>query len=150
MSRRGFFGIGIERTKTPSNVGTLWRTAYQLGAAFIFTIGARYRKQPSDTIGAHRKIPLYNFDTLDELVLPYDCPLVGIEHGGQPLSSLKAHPKRAVYLLGAEDHGLTREARERCHRMIAIDAAFRDSESMNVAVAGGIVLWHRHHTEVAP
>lgn len=30
---RGFFEIGIYRGKTPSNVGTLWRSASQMGAA---------------------------------------------------------------------------------------------------------------------
>jgi len=28
-----YFGIGIYQGKTESNVGTLWRSAYQLGAA---------------------------------------------------------------------------------------------------------------------
>lgn len=38
----GYFGIGIESAKTPANVGGLWRSAHAFGAAFIFTIGARY------------------------------------------------------------------------------------------------------------
>jgi tRNA (guanosine-2'-O-)-methyltransferase len=42
---RGYYGIGIENVKTAENVGTLWRSAYILGASFIFTIGKRYKKQ---------------------------------------------------------------------------------------------------------
>ena len=34
-----FFGIGIQNGKTPENLGVLWRTAQNLGASFIFTIG---------------------------------------------------------------------------------------------------------------
>eukprot|EP01062_Namystynia_karyoxenos_P040658 TRINITY_DN29627_c0_g1_i3.p1 TRINITY_DN29627_c0_g1~~TRINITY_DN29627_c0_g1_i3.p1 ORF type:complete len:382 (+),score=59.16 TRINITY_DN29627_c0_g1_i3:62-1147(+) len=41
----GFFGIGIVRGKTESNHGLLWRTAYQLGASFTFSIGARYKQR---------------------------------------------------------------------------------------------------------
>eukprot|EP01047_Picozoa_sp_COSAG01_P129466 COSAG01_NODE_58919_length_303_cov_0.759804_1_plen_52_part_10 len=35
----GFFGIGIVHGKSRANQGTLWRSAYQLGAAFTFTVG---------------------------------------------------------------------------------------------------------------
>ena len=37
-----YFEIGIFHTKTEQNVGTLWRSAFQLGAAGVFTIGKRY------------------------------------------------------------------------------------------------------------
>lgn len=50
---RGYFEIGIYNNKTPSNLGTLWRSAYQLGAAGIFVIGQRYPKQASDYISQH-------------------------------------------------------------------------------------------------
>lgn len=46
---RGFFGIGIERSKTEHNVGTLWRTADLLGAAFIFTVGRRYKPRQANS-----------------------------------------------------------------------------------------------------
>lgn len=32
----GFFGIGIENMKSAMNIGTLWRSAINLGADFIF------------------------------------------------------------------------------------------------------------------
>ena len=34
--KRGFFGIGVENLKTKANLGTLWRSAINLGADFIF------------------------------------------------------------------------------------------------------------------
>ena len=34
-----YFGIGIQNGKTPENLGVLWRTAQNMGASFIFTIG---------------------------------------------------------------------------------------------------------------
>ena len=33
-----YFGIGIYKPKTQENIGSLWRTAYILGASFIFFI----------------------------------------------------------------------------------------------------------------
>ena len=41
-SSSGYFGIGVVGGKTAANQGTVWRSAYQLGAAFTFTIGARF------------------------------------------------------------------------------------------------------------
>ncbi|HEC36625.1 hypothetical protein LCGC14_1312390 [marine sediment metagenome] len=78
---RGYFGIGIENTKTKANIGTLWRSAYGLGAAFIFVIGNRYKKQASDTVKAMRHIPMYHYDTFEQFYenMPKDCQLIGIE-----------------------------------------------------------------------
>ena len=39
----GFFGIGIVKAKHEANVGTLWRSAWQLGAGFLFTVATRFR-----------------------------------------------------------------------------------------------------------
>lgn len=136
----GFCGIGIERSKTPVNVGTLWRSAAILGADFIFTVGKRYPRQASDTIKAWRHIPFWEFEDLDDLRTPYDCRLVGVEMDDRArMVAAFMHPARAVYLLGAEDNGLTRKALDRCHELIRLPGAY----SLNVAVAGSIVLHDR-------
>lgn len=50
----GFFGIGIYRGKVEMNHGTLWRSAYQMGASFVFSLGARFEKQSTDTMKVRR------------------------------------------------------------------------------------------------
>jgi tRNA G18 (ribose-2'-O)-methylase SpoU len=141
---RGYFGIGIEHNKTPANLGTLWRSAKLFGAAFIFTIGRRYERQPSDTQKTWRHCPLMHFQDIDAFNVsrPFDCPLVGIElaEGSRPLASFR-HPQRAVYLLGAEDHGLTKKTLAACQSVVQLEAM--GNGSLNVAVAGSILLWHR-------
>ena len=142
-SHRGFFAIGIEHTKNGLNVGTLWRSASLMGAAFIFTVGRRYKRQSSDTMASWRHIPLFHVETLDELdaLVPYDCLLVGIEMDPRAIPLAQAnHPERAVCLLGAEDHGLTKAAADRCHRLVVLPGEY----SMNVAVAGSIVMYDRY------
>lgn len=140
--RRGFYGIGIFNTKTKANIGTLWRTASLFGAGFVFTVGARYQKQASDTMKTYRHIPLFNYKDFQDLKehLPFDCPLVGIEltPDAQSLNEFE-HPERACYLLGAEDHGLPKSVLDECHKVIKLEGDF----SMNVAVAGSIVIYHR-------
>jgi tRNA G18 (ribose-2'-O)-methylase SpoU len=137
-----FFAIGIEHTKTHQNVGTLWRSAHLFGAAFMFTVGRRYRRQPSDTMKSWRSIPLFNFDSIDDLIahLPYDCRLVGVELAEKAVPIERyPHPKRCAYLLGAEDNGLTAEALRRVHNLVRLPG----ERSMNVAAAGTVVLYDR-------
>ena len=141
-SRRGYFEIGIYQPKTAVNVGTLWRSAFQLGAAGIFTIGRRFPQQASDTVKAYRHVPMREFDAFDDFYrqIPTGARLVGIEMGGKPLGEA-VHPDAAIYLLGAEDKGLPYEVKKRCHQLISLEAD--RSESYNVAVAGSLVLYHR-------
>lgn len=143
---RGYFGIGIWHTKTTHNIGCLWRSAYLFGASFVFTVGARYdRKQAGDTPNVRQQIPLYHYGDMDDLVghLPHSCPLVGVEIDprAQQLPGY-SHPARAAYLLGAEDHGLSVGVIDRCHSLVQIATA--RPQSMNVAVAGSILLHDRH------
>jgi tRNA G18 (ribose-2'-O)-methylase SpoU len=139
---RGFFEVGIYHGKTEVNLGTLLRSAYQLGAAGVFTVGRRYRRQASDTCKAWRHFPVRHFATLDEAIagLPMSCPLVGVEMGGTPLGEF-AHPERAAYLLGAEDDGLPDAVMARCHHVVSLGSV--RVPSFNVAVAGSIVMYDR-------
>lgn len=138
---RGYFGIGVYHPKTEANIGTLWRSAHLFGASLIFTIGRRYKRQASDTTNAANHIPIMHYDDMEAFMAarPHGAPLVGIELGGQPLDANYAHPERAVYLLGSEDHGLPPEVLALCQRVVTIETPY----SLNVAVAGSIVLFDR-------
>lgn len=142
MSGRGYFEIGVYRPKTPANIGTLWRSAFQLGASGIFTVGCRFPQQSSDTPKAWRHVPLRHYADLADLIAhkPMGCQIVGVEMGGRPLSQF-AHPERAIYLLGAEDSGLSAEALAVCESLVSLQAVA--TESYNVAVAGSIVAYSR-------
>lgn len=141
--RRGYFGIGVVHAKHEVNVGTLLRSAAGFGAAFVFTVGRRYKTQAADTGKAHRHMPLYHYETVADLIdgLPVGCPLVGVEIDPRAVSlATFRHPERACYLLGAEDHGLTRAAADRCHYLVQIPGSAR---CLNVAAAGTVVLYDR-------
>jgi len=140
--QQGYFGIGIYNGKTPENLGVLWRSAQNMGASFIYTIGNRYAKQACDTHKAVGAMPYFHYDSFDDFYkhLPKSAVLVGVELDKKavPLESFN-HPKRCVYLLGAEDHGLSREAIEKSHFLVK----FKSTLSLNVAVAGSIVMYDR-------
>lgn len=139
---RGYFAVGVYGCKTSANVGTLWRSAYNMGAAYIFTIGRRFPRQASDTVKAWKHVPMLEFTLFDEFLVsrPHDCLLVGVEQCERSRNLPEfSHPERAIYVLGAEDSGLPREVIERCNHVVSIDTA----ECLNVAVAGSIVMYDR-------
>lgn len=137
-----FFGIGIQNGKTPENLGVLWRSAQNLGASFIFTIGNRYAKQACDTHNAVKSMPYFHYETFEDFFnnLPKGARIVGVEltENAEDLETFQ-HPRRCVYLLGAEDHGLSKEAIEKSHFLIK----FKSELSLNVSVAGSIVMYDR-------
>ncbi len=137
-----FFGIGILNGKTPENLGVLWRSAQNLGASFIFTIGNRYAKQACDTHNAVKSMPYFHYENFEEFYknLPKGARLVGVEltEGAESLETFN-HPRRCVYLLGAEDHGLSNAAIEKSHFLVK----FKSQLSLNVSVAGSIVMYDR-------
>lgn len=139
---RGYFGIGVYKPKTETNIGTLYRSAHSFGADFIFVIGKRYKYQSSDTTKAHNHIPLYEFDTwLDfKTHLPKGCQTVCVELD-ERAKSLKdfIHPERCVYVLGAEDNGIPKEYLK-TNQVIQINGG---KYCLNVAVAGSIILYDR-------
>jgi tRNA G18 (ribose-2'-O)-methylase SpoU len=137
-----YFEVGVYNARNQINIGTLWRSAYQLGAAGIFTIGRPYSHQTSDTSHAMQQIPMRHYLTFDDFLVarPVGAALVGIEMGGIPLSEFQ-HPTRAIYLLGGEDNGLPERILSRCNAVVSLEAVNRPS--FNLAVTGSIVMYHR-------
>ena len=143
----GYFEIGIYRPKHWENVGTLWRTAWQLGAAGIFVIGQKPKRQITDVLRVDKRIPLRYYEDFDAFLAarPQGAQLVGIEMGGEKLSSF-IHPVRAVYLRGSEVDGLPGKVTEKCEHTVEIESV--NYASYNVAVSGALVMYHRLLTYV--
>ena len=146
----GFFGIGIYHSKTPENIGTLWRSAFAFGASFVFTVGERYKPQPTDTTKSWRNIPCWHFTSIGDLQLhlPAETELIGVELNPKA-KSLPAftHPKLGCYLLGAEDRGLDEESLAACSRLVVVPGA---SRCLNVSTAGSLVIYDRWCKEQKP
>jgi tRNA G18 (ribose-2'-O)-methylase SpoU len=143
----GYFEIGIYNGKTEHNIGTLWRSSYQLGANGIFTIGRRYKKQSSDTYNVPNQIPLRKYLTFEEFInnRPKGAILIGVEFGGTELINF-THPKKCLYVLGSEDNGLSRHIVDKCNEIVSIPSV--REYSYNVAMAGTIVMYDRYIKEL--
>jgi tRNA G18 (ribose-2'-O)-methylase SpoU len=142
---RGYFAIGAERISKALNLGNLMRSAHGFGASFTFTVGAPYQtvEAKADTSKAQGHLPHYNWRSIDDMVLPDGCRLVGIEliEGAIDLPSFR-HPLRAAYVLGPERGSLSEELLARCDYTVRIPTQF----CINVAMAGAIVMYDRLRT----
>lgn len=140
---RGYFGVGVEKVSKPMNAGAIFRTAHAFGGSFVFTVDAGYTREIgalADTSDALAHMPFYAFPTVNDMLLPRDCRLVGIEltPDAIELPSFR-HPSRAAYVLGPERGSLSPELVAKCDFVVKIPTSF----CVNVSVAAAIVLYDR-------
>jgi tRNA G18 (ribose-2'-O)-methylase SpoU len=139
---RGYFGIGAEGISKPLNVGNLVRSAHAFGASFLFLVDAHHTIETAhaDTSEAERQVPLYRFDSVDDLLLPRGCALVGIELTEDAIElPIFFHPQAAAYVLGRERGSLSPALQARCDHLVKIPTKF----CVNVGTAGAIVMYDR-------
>ncbi|MFN0023375.1 MAG: RNA methyltransferase [Parvularculaceae bacterium] len=140
---RGYFGIGSERISKPMNLGAVLRTGHAFGASFAFTIGSaldRYQAELSDTSKSAGHLPLYQWASIDQMVLPDGCVLVGVELDERAVDlPTFRHPLKAAYILGPEQGDLSDEAKARCAHLVKIPMRF----CVNLSVAAALVMYDR-------
>jgi len=137
------FGIGIYNSKYPVNLGTLWRSALLFGADFVFTVGEKYRRQSSDTIGAFDGLIYYHYIDYPSLILSCaGLQIVSVELSPHATSLQSfSHPADCVYILGSEASGIPNGILKQSHHVIQIDMTAQGC--LNVATAGSIVMYDR-------
>lgn len=140
---RGYFGIGVEQISKPGNAGNLIRSAHAFGASFCFFIDPQVNIQSlrgSDTSDSGAHVPHYVYPSADEMVLPKDCVLVGIEltEEAVELPSFR-HPLRAAYVFGPEMGTLSPAMLARCSHVVRIPTKF----CINVGMAGVVTMYDR-------
>jgi tRNA G18 (ribose-2'-O)-methylase SpoU len=139
---RGYFGIGAEGISKPMNLGNLIRSAHAFGASFVFLVDAHYtvKSALSDTSHAETQLPLYRVASVEELVLPGRCQLIGVELLDEAidLPSFR-HPLNAAYVFGPERSSLSPAMVARCDHVVKIPTRF----CINLAAAGAIVMYDR-------
>ncbi|MDQ2766703.1 MAG: RNA methyltransferase [Gemmatimonadota bacterium] len=136
----------LDGVQDPGNAGTMLRTAAALGAAAALaapgTVDLWNAKVVRSAMGAlfHYPALAVTWSELDSLLSSNGIPLWGADVEGQPVERI-APPISVALVVGNEGAGLSDEARMRCARLVGIPLA-PDIESLNVAVAAGILL-HR-------
>ena len=138
----------LDGVQDPGNVGTLVRTAAAFGAAATLampgTVDLWNGKVVRSAMGAlfHHSVVSCTWDELDEFLVSRAIPLWGADADGEPLDQLRPpFPSAMAIAVGNEGAGLSPEAARRAVRTVAIRTR-PDVESLNVAVAAGILLHH--------
>ena len=136
----------LDAVQDPGNAGTMVRTGAALGAAATLaapgTVDLWNAKVVRSAMGALFHYPALSvtWDSLDSLLADNEIPLWGADVAGQPIETI-APPTSVALVVGNEGAGLSAEARSRCARLVGITLA-PEIESLNVAVAAGILLHH--------
>lgn len=143
--RRTFRMILLTGVADPGNVGTLCRSAAAFGFdAFVTHAGADPfgPKVLRATAGSFLDLPYGSVTDATRLLKTFaDMGVKTIAttpRGGRPLETLRP-PPRSVLLLGSEAHGLPESWVSHADLRVSIPLA-REVESLNVAVAGGILM----------
>lgn len=140
-----YYGIGSECFSYGCNLGTLYRSAFNMGAQFIFSCGHKPDLR-GDVPKSWRHIPYFHHNKVKDFlsVLPKSSRLVGIELSDEAHNLYNfIHPKQAVYILGNESTGLSEETKSQCDCMIYIPS----KHCLNVSVAGSIVMYDRNQKQ---
>lgn len=131
----------------PGNVGTIIRTADWFGYhTIVFGPGCADRFHPKtlrSTMGSMFRVAFHVSDNLAHDIRTHlsQHVLYGATlQATQPLSSI-IPPKRHALVLGSESHGISHEVRALLTHEFLIPGD-GNAESLNVAVAAGIALYH--------
>jgi tRNA G18 (ribose-2'-O)-methylase SpoU len=138
------------RIDNPENLGAIVRVADVFGTAGVL-VGARCpdplsRRVLRVSMGSALRLPVVSppdlADELDRLGRDFGFETVAAVAGPDawPLDDFRS-PARLALLLGSEAHGLEPDWLARCDRRVTIPMA-PGVDSLNVAVAAGILLYH--------
>jgi TrmH family RNA methyltransferase len=135
----------LDGVQDPGNVGTILRTAAALGAtatiALPGTVDLWNAKVIRSSMGAQFAHPSLHASLNDALAFleRNRIELWAADAGGAPLDRGDASPRLAI-AVGNEGSGLSPGIRARARKTISLPIAAR-VESLNVAVAAGIILY---------
>lgn len=135
----------LDAVQDPGNVGTLIRTAFALGAAgAILLPGSAEPSNPKvlrAAMGATFRLPwaMAGDGEFRAWVRETDATVWAAAADGSPVHRLSP-PERLALVVGNEGAGVRPAVREMSRASVAIPLA-RGAESLNVAVAAGIVLF---------
>lgn len=133
----------------PENLGTIIRTSAALGVDAVVA-GPRSadlfsRRMLRVSMGAVLKLPLTVVDDVHAALVElrdvhgYSLWATVLDDQAEPLDHA-ARPERLAVLLGSEGHGLSEALVAACQRRVTIPM-HAGTDSLNVAVAAGIVLY---------
>jgi TrmH family RNA methyltransferase len=149
VPRPGSAVLVLDGVQDPGNVGTLLRTAFALGSPGAVLLpgcaDAAHPKVMRAGMGATFRFPVAaaSLDTFEAWSSGGAVEVWAAGGEGTPLSRVTP-PERLAIVVGNEGAGVSNAVRRLARRQVAIPLA-RGAESLNVAVAAGILLHEVGH-----
>ncbi|MGA2546734.1 MAG: TrmH family RNA methyltransferase [Rectinemataceae bacterium] len=146
-SRRVFPGVKVylEDLRSPFNIGSVFRTADAFGVEeLILSLSCADPFHPRALRSAMGAIELLPWRRAPLESLGKDTPRFALELGGKPIDRFP-FPGKGIAILGSEELGISREARDICDLGSVSIPMSGAKGSLNVAVAFGILMhaWTR-------
>jgi TrmH family RNA methyltransferase len=129
--------LALWRVSDPGNVGTLLRSADAFGAGVMLSEGCADPFGPKAlraAMGSTFRVPLLGFE-------PAAPSIALVAEGGESLDDVELE-RYSTFVLGSEREGLPEDLLARCDLRATIPIR-PGVESLNVAMAGTIVLYER-------
>jgi len=144
------FVLLLDRINEPGNLGAIIRAASWFGIDAVFaspdSVSLYNPKVIRSSMGALFHLPIYEgveLTTLSSLLKKHQFRIFATDvHSGAALDSVK-YGSRIALIMGNEAEGINKELMINSDQVIQIPR-YGKSESLNVAVATGIFLYHIH------
>ena len=143
----------LETVQDPGNVGTLIRTANAFGIDAVILCGdcadLYHPKTVRATMGAifRQRVLTMGLDELRLLLERSSLPLYGAALHQDSALITEVSLSSAAVAIGSEGRGLSEELLKLCERTLFIPMQAQ-SESLNAAVAGSLVLWEMIRNQI--
>jgi len=151
----------LPNIRSAQNVGTIFRTAEAFGVEEVLLSG--YTPQPIDrfgrdrpdiakaALGAEKMLPWKSIDNISQYLIEEKKKglyVVGLEQESESIDLRQSekikdiikNQKNLILVVGNEVEGIDQEIRELVDMFVEIQM-FGKKESLNVAIATGIILW---------
>jgi tRNA G18 (ribose-2'-O)-methylase SpoU len=142
--------VVLDHVRSLNNVGSIFRTAdsFRLESVFLCGLTATppHPEIHKTALGAEETVEWFYYkDTLEAIrtLKQNDYTLYAVEQteGSLPLNSISLDPaKKYALILGHEVKGIQQSVVNECDYCVEIPQ-YGTKHSLNVAVAGGIVIW---------
>eukprot|EP00924_Labyrinthula_sp_SR-Ha-C_P005169 snap_masked-scaffold_1-processed-gene-23.53-mRNA-1 protein AED:0.02 eAED:0.02 QI:0/-1/0/1/-1/1/1/0/213 len=143
------FFLIVYNISKKANVGNIVRSACAFGVHEVLVIGQKKNLQLFGSQNTDKYTKFVFFDSLDECKLylaeNFNCSIVGIEIHPKSKSILESpfeEGKDVAFMLGNEGTGLNQKQKEACDYFVYIPHYGNGTASLNVTVAGSIILHH--------
>ncbi|MFH1947134.1 MAG: RNA methyltransferase [Candidatus Magasanikbacteria bacterium] len=140
--------ICLDNIKDPGNLGTIIRTAHWFGIESILLsedcVDPYNDKVVRSTMGSIFHVDIFESAGLEKTLKifkeKYEYKICSLVMNGEDLNKLKITGK-TIFVLGSESHGVRKEVEKMSDKNYTISGK-GEAESLNVAVAGGILMSH--------